>query len=111
MKLPVKLAPRYIPPQLSKKKIPIFFSLTMNQQVTENLQDSQTIYNDYPSNHTAAHKCLYVHNLHLIITYHIIIPHYQQFKLIRIRSVSELMNIFMVVHTQVRLRTSHISTI
>ena len=45
MKLPVKTAPRYIPPQLSKKKISIFFSLKPWHNLLPNYnqlqQDSQ----------------------------------------------------------------------
>ena len=64
MKLPVKTAPRYIPPLLSKKKMFIFFSLNMIQaELNGDLEDFQTTNYRVPINHNAAHKSLYGHKV------------------------------------------------
>ena len=68
MKLPVKLAPRYILPQLSKKKISIFFSLKPYQIYT-NSTKLLPIAIDIPER-----TCLYGHSLHII---HNIVSHYK----------------------------------
>ena len=74
MKLPVKTAPRYIPPHLSKKKISIFFSLKPWHNLLPNYNQLQQ---DIPER-----TCLYGHNLHLIITY------CQQLNLLIVHNVS-----------------------
>ena len=89
MKLPIKLAPRFIPPQLSKKKISIFFS-RKPYQIYTNSTKLLPIAIDIPER-----ACLDGHSLHII---HNIVSHYKLKNLFKVHVSYKLMYKVHVVH-------------